>query len=49
MVSLGKKIYKYFVSYKDDGLKKIPLSIMLPKTSANVKRYDGESKLMFFY
>ena len=25
-----------------------PLHIMLPKTSAYVKRYDGQTKLMYF-
>ena len=32
--------------YDDNKVK--PLHIMLPKTSANVKRYDGQTKWMYF-
>ena len=46
MISSGEKIYKYFIGYKDDDddYKIKPLHIMLPKTSAYVKHYDGETK-----
>ena len=33
--------------YKDHKVK--PLHIMLPKTSAYVKRYDGQSKWIHFF
>ena len=42
MVSSGEKNYKYFIGYKNDDHKIKPLHIMLPKTSAYVKSYDGE-------
>ena len=44
MVSSSKANYKYFIGYKDDDHKVTPLHIMLPKTSAYVKSYDGETK-----
>ena len=47
-VSSGKKIYKYFIGYKDDDHKIKSSHIMLPKTSAYVKSYDGETKWMYF-
>ena len=48
VVFSGKKNYKYFIRYKDDDHE--PLCIVLPKTGAYVKRYDGETKWMnFFY
>ena len=47
MVSLSeKKIFS--VSCKDDNHKIKPLHIMLPKTNAYVKSYDGETKWMYF-
>ena len=49
MVSTGEKNYKYFISYIDDDDYVIkPLHIMLPKTRAYVKGYDGETKWMYF-
>ena len=49
MVSSREKYYKYFTGYKDDNDYKIkPLWIMFPKTSAYVKRYDGETKWINF-
>ena len=49
MVFSGKKNCKYFVGYKDDNHKMKPLRIMLPKTSAYVKSYDGETKWMYLF
>ena len=46
--SFGEKNYKYFIGYlyNDDKVK--PLQIMLPKTSAYLKSYDGQTKWMYF-
>ena len=48
MVSSIEKNYKYFIGYMDHDYKTKPLCIMLPKTSAYVKTYDDETKLMHF-
>ena len=49
MVSTGEKNYKHFISYIDDDDYVIkPSHIMLPKTSAYAKGYDGETKWMYF-
>ena len=48
MVPLGKKIYKYFIDYRDDDHKSKPLCIMLPKTSAYLKNYNGVNKWILF-
>ena len=40
-ISFGEKNYKYFISYLYDDNKVKPVNIMLPKTSAYVKSYDG--------
>ena len=46
-IYFGEKNYKYLIGYLyDDKIK--PLHIMLPKTSAYVKSYDGQTKWMFF-
>ena len=42
---LVKKNYKYFIGYDQ---KTKPLHLMLPKTSAYVKDYDGETNWMYF-
>ena len=47
-ISFGEKIYKYFIVYLYNGNKVKPLNIMLPKTSTYVKRYDGQTKLMYY-
>ena len=44
----GEENYKYFFVYMDDDYKIKPFSIVLPKTSAYVKSYDGETKWMYF-
>ena len=36
---------KYFIGYKDDNHK---IKQLLPKTSAFVKKYDHETKWMYF-
>ena len=41
---LAKKNYMYFVGYLCNDHKKKLLHIMLPKTSANVKSYDEQTK-----
>ena len=43
-----KKNYKYFIGYLYNDHKIKPLHIILPKTSAYVKRFDGQTKLMYF-
>ena len=42
-ISFGEKSYKYFIGY----LYK-PIHVMLLKTSAYVKSYDGQTKWMYF-
>ena len=44
-----EKSYKYFIGYLDNNFIIKPLHIMLPKTSAYVKSYDGETKWMHFF
>ena len=40
-ISFGQKYYKYFIGYLYNDHKVKPLHIMLLKTSAYVKSYDG--------
>ena len=47
-ISFGEKNYKYFIGYLYDNHKVKPLYIMLPKTTAYVKIYDGQTKGMYF-
>ena len=47
-ISFGAKNYKYFIGYFYNANKVKPLNIMLPKTSAYVKSYDGQTKWMYF-
>ena len=48
-ISFGeKKNYQYFIGYLNNDHKVKPLHIMLPKTSAYVKSYDGQTKWMYF-
>ena len=42
------KNYKYFIDYLYNDQKIKPLHIMLTKTSAYVKGYDGQTKWMYF-
>ena len=48
MVSSDETNYKHFVGYKFDYYKVKSLQIMLLKTSAYVKDYDGEAKQIYF-
>ena len=48
LISFGEKNDKYFVGYLYNDNKVKPLNIMLPKTSAYVKSYAGQTKWMFF-
>ena len=47
-ISFGEKSYKYFIGYLHNDKKVKPLHIMLPKTSAYVKSYNGQTKWMYF-
>ena len=47
-ISFGEKNCKYFIGYLYNGNKVKPLNVMLPKTSAYVKSYDGQTKWMYF-
>ena len=47
-ISSGKKNYKFFIGYLHDDDKVKSLHIMLPKTSAYVKSYDGQTKWKYF-
>ena len=44
----GEKNYKYFIGYLYNDHKVKPLHLVLPKTSAYVKRCDGQTKWMYF-
>ena len=46
-IYFGEKNYKYFIGYLYNDHKVKPLNIMLPKTSAFVKSYDGQTKWMY--
>ena len=45
---MKKKNDKYFIGYLYNDNKVNPLHKMLPKTSAYVKSYDGQTKWMYF-
>ena len=47
-ISFGEKNYKYFIGYLHSNNKVKLLDIMLPKTSAYVKCYDGQTKWVYF-
>ena len=46
-ISFGEKNYKYFIGYLYDDHKVKSLHIMLPKTTAYVKSYDGQTKWVY--
>ena len=46
-ISFGEKNYKYFIGYLCNHKVK-SLHIIVPKTSAYVKSYDGQTKWMYF-
>ena len=45
MIFSVEKNCKHFIGYKDDDHK---IKQLFPKTSANVKSYDRETKWMYF-
>ena len=47
-IYFGEKNYKYFIGYLYNDNKGQPLHIMLTKTSAYVKSYDGQTTWMYF-
>ena len=47
-ISLVKKNNKYFISYLYNNHKVQHFHIMLPETSAYLKRYVGQTKWMYF-
>ena len=47
-ISFSEKGHKYLIGYLYNDHKVKPLQIMLPKTSAYVKSYDGQTKWMYF-
>ena len=48
-IYFAEKNYKYFIGYLYNGNKVKPLNIMLPKTSAYVKSFDGQTKRVYFF
>ena len=48
-IPFAGKNYKYFIGYLYSGNKIKALNIMLPKTIAYVKSYDGKIKWMYFF
>ena len=48
-ISFGEKNQKCFIGYLYDNDKIKSLHIILPKTTAYVKRYDGQTKWMYFF
>ena len=47
-ISSGEKNYKYFTGYLYNDYEVKSLHIMLPKTSAYIKIYHGQTKCMYF-
>ena len=47
-ISFGEENYKYFIYYLYNDRTVKPLHLMLPKTSAYVKSYDGQTKWVYF-
>ena len=47
-ISFGEKNYSYFNGYLYNDHKVKPLHIMLSKTIAYVKSYDGQTKWIYF-
>ena len=45
---MAKKNCKCFIGYLHNNYKVKPLHITLPKTTAYVKCYDGQTKWMYF-
>ena len=47
-ISFGEKNYRYFIGYLYDNHNVKSLHITLPKTSAYVKSYNGQTKWKYF-
>ena len=47
-IFFGGKNYKYFIGYSYNDHKFKPSQILLPKTRTYVKRFDGQTKWMYF-
>ena len=47
-IYFAEKNYKYLIGYLYDSYKVRPLHIILPRTRAYVKRYDRQTKWMYF-
>ena len=47
-IFLVKKIYMYFNSFLYGDFKVKPLHMILPKASAYVENFDGQTKWMYF-
>ena len=48
-IFFGERNYKYFIQCLYNGDKANPLRIMLPKTSAFAKSYDGQTEWTYFF
>ena len=48
-ISSGENNDKYFIGYLYDDYRIKSLYIMLPKTSAYVKSYEGQTNWMYFF
>ena len=46
-ISFCEKNYKYFIGYLYNDKKVKPVHIFIPKTSANVKSFDGQTNWMY--
>ena len=46
-ISFCEKNYKYFIGYLHNDKKVKPLHIIIPKTSAYVKSFDGQTNWMY--
>ena len=46
-ISFAEKSYKYFIAYLYNNRKFKPLHIILSKTSACVKSYDGQTEWIY--
>ena len=47
-IPFSEKNYKHFIGYLYNDHKVKPLNIMIRKTNAYIKSYDGQTKWMYF-
>ena len=47
-ISFGEKNYEYLIGYLCDDYKIKPLHIMFPEMSVYLKKFDGQTKSMYF-